>query len=113
MQVSLGYLRSVALLHCPEITVTTKCVLTCGLWVCLHKQGQFVSEYVGDLVDEAECKRRLQLAHANNVTNFYMLTLDKNRQAPHLFTLRCSIVIGPVCGWVCGCVCLFVGLLPR
>jgi len=38
-----------------------------------------VSEYIGDLIDEAECKRRLQLAHANNITNFYMLTLDKNR----------------------------------
>jgi len=39
-----------------------------------------VSEYVGDLIDEAECKRRLELAHANNVSNFYMLTLDKNRR---------------------------------
>ena len=39
-----------------------------------------MSEYVGDLIDEAECKRRLKLAHANNITNFYMLTLDKNRQ---------------------------------
>jgi hypothetical protein len=42
-------------------------------------QGQFVSEYVGDLVDEAECKRRLEAARSKNVTNFYMLTLDKNR----------------------------------
>jgi len=48
-------------------------------WLCTHEQGQFVSEYVGDLVDEAESKRRLQRAHANNVSNFYMLTLDKNR----------------------------------
>jgi len=47
--------------------------------MCACEQGQFVSEYVGDLIDEAECKRRLELAHANNVCNFYMLTLDKNR----------------------------------
>ena len=39
-----------------------------------------MSEYVGDLIDEAESKRRLELAHANNVSNFYMLTLDKNRR---------------------------------
>jgi len=42
-------------------------------------QGQFVSEYVGDLIDEAECKRRLEAARSKNVSNFYMLTLDKNR----------------------------------
>ena len=42
-------------------------------------QGQFVNEYVGDLVDEEECKRRMRQAHADNITNFYMLTLDKNR----------------------------------
>ncbi|KAK2154206.1 hypothetical protein NP493_2211g00002 [Ridgeia piscesae] len=43
------------------------------------KKGQFVNEYVGDLVDEEECKRRMIQAHADNITNFYMLTLDKNR----------------------------------
>lgn len=42
-------------------------------------QGQFVIEYVGDLVDEDECKRRIAQAHEENITNFYMLTLDKNR----------------------------------
>jgi hypothetical protein len=42
-------------------------------------QGQFVCEYVGDLIDEAECKRRLEAARSKNMTNFYMLTLDKNR----------------------------------
>ncbi|PVD31080.1 hypothetical protein C0Q70_10357 [Pomacea canaliculata] len=43
------------------------------------KKGQFVIEYVGDLVDEDECKRRIAQAHEENITNFYMLTLDKNR----------------------------------
>ena len=38
-----------------------------------------MNEYVGDLVDEEECKRRMIQAHADNITNFYMLTLDKNR----------------------------------
>ncbi|KAL3864307.1 hypothetical protein ACJMK2_005998 [Sinanodonta woodiana] len=48
---------------------------------CLEdiKKGQFVNEYVGDLVDEEECKRRIQYAHENNISNFYMLTLDKDR----------------------------------
>ncbi|KAK7508605.1 hypothetical protein BaRGS_00000171 [Batillaria attramentaria] len=43
------------------------------------KKGQFVNEYVGDLIDEEECKRRIKQAHTDNVTNFYMLTVDKNR----------------------------------
>ncbi|XP_055956003.1 histone-lysine N-methyltransferase NSD2 isoform X2 [Patella vulgata] len=43
------------------------------------KKGQFVNEYVGDLVDEDECRRRIKQAHEDNITNFYMLTLDKNR----------------------------------
>ncbi|XP_076470902.1 histone-lysine N-methyltransferase NSD2-like [Babylonia areolata] len=43
------------------------------------KKGQFVNEYVGDLIDEEECKRRIKQAHEDNITNFYMLTVDKNR----------------------------------
>lgn len=43
------------------------------------KKGQFVHEYVGDLIDEAECKRRLENYHQNDFTNYYMLTIDKNR----------------------------------
>ncbi|XP_059149000.1 histone-lysine N-methyltransferase NSD2-like [Physella acuta] len=48
---------------------------------CLEdiKKGQFVQEYVGDLIDEEECKRRIEQAHDDNITNFYMLTMDKNR----------------------------------
>jgi len=47
-----------------------------------------VNEYVGDLVDEEECKRRMIQAHADNITNFYMLTLDKNRSV-------CACVVIP------------------
>uniref|UniRef100_A0A4W3ID84 Nuclear receptor binding SET domain protein 3 n=1 Tax=Callorhinchus milii TaxID=7868 RepID=A0A4W3ID84_CALMI len=43
------------------------------------KKGQFVNEYVGELVDEEECRKRIKHAHENNVTNFYMLTLTKDR----------------------------------
>lgn len=43
------------------------------------KKGTFVNEYVGELVDEEECRRRIELAHEKNVTNFYMLTIDKDR----------------------------------
>ncbi|KAL8580841.1 hypothetical protein ACOMHN_017345 [Nucella lapillus] len=43
------------------------------------KKGQFVNEYVGDLIDEEECRRRITQAHDDNMTNFYMLTVDKNR----------------------------------
>lgn len=43
------------------------------------KKGQFIAEYVGDLVDPEECNQRLAYAQQHGITNFYMLTLDKNR----------------------------------
>ena len=47
--------------------------------VFIRFQGCFIAEYVGDLIDEVECQRRLDEAHERNISNFYMLTLDKNR----------------------------------
>lgn len=38
-----------------------------------------MNEYVGEIIDEAECKRRMERAHANKITNFYFLTIDKDR----------------------------------
>lgn len=38
-----------------------------------------MNEYVGDLIDEEESMRRLLTAHESNVTNYYMLTLDRAR----------------------------------
>ncbi|XP_030601999.1 histone-lysine N-methyltransferase, H3 lysine-36 and H4 lysine-20 specific isoform X2 [Archocentrus centrarchus] len=48
---------------------------------CVHdiKKGQFVSEYVGEVIDEEECRSRIRHAQDNNICNFYMLTLDKDR----------------------------------
>ncbi|XP_069773931.1 histone-lysine N-methyltransferase NSD3 isoform X3 [Narcine bancroftii] len=43
------------------------------------KKGQFVIEYVGELIDEEECRNRIKHAHEANVTNFYLLTLTKDR----------------------------------
>jgi histone-lysine N-methyltransferase NSD2 len=43
------------------------------------KKGQFVVEYVGELIDEEECERRLNEMVSNNQTNFYFLTIDKER----------------------------------
>lgn len=40
-------------------------------------QGEFVNEYVGELIDEEECRLRIKRAHENRVTNFYMLTVTK------------------------------------
>lgn len=42
-------------------------------------QGEFVNEYVGELIDEEECRARINYAHENNITDFYMLTIDKVR----------------------------------
>uniref|UniRef100_A0A3P9KU55 Nuclear receptor binding SET domain protein 2 n=1 Tax=Oryzias latipes TaxID=8090 RepID=A0A3P9KU55_ORYLA len=43
------------------------------------KKGEFVNEYIGELIDEEECRARIKYAHENNITNFYMLTIDKDR----------------------------------
>lgn len=41
--------------------------------------GDFVMEYVGELIDEEECERRLAELHMENIQNFYFLTLEKDR----------------------------------
>lgn len=43
----------------------------------LVPQGAFVSEYVGEVIDEEECRARIKHAQENDICNFYMLTLDK------------------------------------
>ncbi|MFT7802650.1 histone-lysine N-methyltransferase, H3 lysine-36 and H4 lysine-20 specific-like isoform X2 [Arapaima gigas] len=43
------------------------------------KKGEFVSEYVGEVIDEEECRARIRHAQENDICNFYMLTLDKDR----------------------------------
>ncbi|XP_055972757.1 histone-lysine N-methyltransferase NSD3 isoform X2 [Sorex fumeus] len=43
------------------------------------KKGEFVNEYVGELIDEEECRLRIKRANENSVTNFYMLTVTKDR----------------------------------
>lgn len=44
--------------------------------VCVN-QGEFVNEYVGELIDEEECRARIKYAQENDITHFYMLTIDK------------------------------------
>lgn len=36
-----------------------------------------MSEYVGEVIDEEECRARIRHAQENDISNFYMLTLDK------------------------------------
>ena len=36
-------------------------------------QGEFVNEYVGELIDEEECRARIRYAQEHDITNFYML----------------------------------------
>ncbi|KAJ8247169.1 hypothetical protein GJAV_G00259560 [Gymnothorax javanicus] len=43
------------------------------------KKGEFVNEYVGEVIDEEECRARIKHAQENDICNFYMLTLDKDR----------------------------------
>ncbi|XP_068133166.1 histone-lysine N-methyltransferase, H3 lysine-36 specific [Hyperolius riggenbachi] len=43
------------------------------------KKGEFVNEYVGEMIDEEECRARIRHAQEHDISNFYMLTLDKDR----------------------------------
>lgn len=36
-----------------------------------------MSEYVGEVIDEEECRSRIRHAQEHDICNFYMLTLDK------------------------------------
>lgn len=45
----------------------------------LYCTGDFVIEYVGEMIDEDEYKRRLADMHERNEDNFYFLTIDKDR----------------------------------
>ncbi|CAL8283138.1 unnamed protein product [Lota lota] len=62
----------------------TKIIKTAGKgWglICLRdiKKGEFVNEYIGELIDEEECRARIRYAQENNISHFYMLTIDKDR----------------------------------
>lgn len=39
--------------------------------------GDFVIEYIGEILDMEMCKERIKKAHESNTNNFYMLTLDQ------------------------------------
>ena len=39
--------------------------------------GDFVIEYIGEILDMEMCKERIKKAHENHTNNFYMLTLDQ------------------------------------
>ncbi|XP_039295505.1 histone-lysine N-methyltransferase NSD2 [Nilaparvata lugens] len=43
------------------------------------KKGEFVIEYVGEMINELEYQRRLQKMHEANENNYYFLTIDKDR----------------------------------
>lgn len=62
------------MLNCP-VCVMPKTTYKCD--VCCFLQGDFVTEYVGEVIDSEECQQRIKRAHENHVTNFYMLTLTK------------------------------------
>ncbi|XP_044272222.1 histone-lysine N-methyltransferase NSD3 [Tribolium madens] len=43
------------------------------------RKGQFVIEYVGEMIDEQEYQRRVQKMHEQKEENYYFLTIDKDR----------------------------------
>lgn len=50
-----------------------------------------MNEYVGELIDEEECMARIKYAHENDITHFYMLTIDKVvLPGPSQLALKCA-----------------------
>lgn len=43
------------------------------------KKGEFVIEYVGEMIDEQEYQRRIKKMHEQKEENYYFLTIDKDR----------------------------------
>ncbi|MES1904260.1 MAG: Histone-lysine N-methyltransferase NSD3 [Paramarteilia canceri] len=43
------------------------------------KKEQFVNEYIGELIDKDELTRRIEFDHRSNITNYYYLSLDRDR----------------------------------
>lgn len=48
---------------------------------CLENinKGQFVIEYVGEMIEELEYQRRIKKMHEQKDDNYYFLTIDKDR----------------------------------
>lgn len=44
----------------------------------LSYTGEFVIEYVGELIDDEEFKRRIEVMHGVKEENYYFLTIDKD-----------------------------------
>jgi histone-lysine N-methyltransferase NSD2 len=43
------------------------------------ERGQLVHEYVGEIVDQTELERRIEVSHQSQIKNYYFLTLDSKR----------------------------------
>ncbi|KAL3865188.1 hypothetical protein ACJMK2_006804 [Sinanodonta woodiana] len=61
------------------------------------KRGQFVNEYVGEIIDNELCLERISQAQQNKCTNFYMLALDKYRVIDARFKGNLSRFINHSC----------------
>lgn len=51
-----------------------------------------MNEYIGELIDEEECRARIKYAQENNITDFYMLTIDKVSARTEAGCTFCSAV---------------------
>ena len=50
----------------------------CVFYVSDAKKGQFVIEYVGELISDETCRERVRKGINDGVINYYMLTIDKD-----------------------------------
>ena len=62
-----------------ELLLYFQCQATYRLLHLYFTTGQFVIEYVGEVIDDEEYQRRLQIKHEDKDENYYFLTIDSTR----------------------------------
>ncbi|KAF0298562.1 Histone-lysine N-methyltransferase, H3 lysine-36 and H4 lysine-20 specific [Amphibalanus amphitrite] len=64
----------------PQLQVVRTANKGWGLATCVDlKKGDFVIEYVGEVISELELHRRVELKHRTQDDNYYFLTIDRDR----------------------------------
>ena len=48
------------------------------LLIVAIKKGSFVIEYVGELIDEVTCRKRINEYHDHGISDYYFLVIDKD-----------------------------------
>ena len=76
MKVLFGIFVLYMYFRCEENVVN--CFKAHLFYIADAKKGQFVNEYVGELISDETCRERVRKGINDGVINYYMLTIDKD-----------------------------------